>query len=114
MTKKLEFSIILPLCHDPGFLRSALKSLRQINFPSDHFEVLVVGGCCAPAQPGQALAEASVLDLASLSWRQEIAMDTPRFDHSATLLEGGGVLVVGGWNGADRSYIKEAEQYPEP
>ncbi len=43
MIKKLEFSIILPLCHDIKFLRSHLKSLRQINFPSDRFEVLVVG-----------------------------------------------------------------------
>jgi glycosyltransferase involved in cell wall biosynthesis len=44
MIKKLEFSIILPLCHNISFLRSALKSLRQMNFPSNLFEVLVVGG----------------------------------------------------------------------
>lgn len=44
MIKKPEFSIILPLCHNISFLRSALKSLRQINFPSDCFEVLVSGG----------------------------------------------------------------------
>lgn len=43
MTKELEFSVILPLCHDVSFLKKALTSLRQIKFPSACFEILVVG-----------------------------------------------------------------------
>jgi cellulose synthase/poly-beta-1,6-N-acetylglucosamine synthase-like glycosyltransferase len=44
MKSKPEFSIILPQCHNVSFLRVSLKSLCQINFPSDKFEVLVIGG----------------------------------------------------------------------
>jgi GT2 family glycosyltransferase len=38
-----EFTIIIPVCHDKQFLRKALASLRQIDFPADCFEVIVAG-----------------------------------------------------------------------
>lgn len=43
MTKELEFSIILLVCHGGSFLRNALASLREINYPPNRFEVLIAG-----------------------------------------------------------------------
>lgn len=39
----IEFSIIIPIFHSGLFLRKAIVSTRQIDFPPDCFEVLVVG-----------------------------------------------------------------------
>ncbi|KPJ65840.1 MAG: hypothetical protein AMJ43_09840 [Coxiella sp. DG_40] len=41
--EKIEFSIIIPVIHGGCFLRKALVSMRQIDFPAHRFEVLVAG-----------------------------------------------------------------------
>src|SRR3989337_59626 len=43
MIEEIKFSLILPVGHGGSFLRNALKSLHQMDFPQDQFEVLVVG-----------------------------------------------------------------------
>jgi GT2 family glycosyltransferase len=43
MSSEIKFSLILPVCHGGPFLLKALESLRGIEFPPEHFEVLVVG-----------------------------------------------------------------------
>jgi N-acetylneuraminic acid mutarotase len=70
-------------------------------------QVLLVGGI--PAQPPQAAGEAPREDTAALSsveiynpatntWRSTTSMSQARYLHTATLLQDGRVLVVGGWS----------------
>ncbi len=43
MPEDLDFSVILPVCHSGRFLRAALRSLKELDYPTDEFEVLVAG-----------------------------------------------------------------------
>ena len=43
MEQQLEFTIIIPVWHAGDFLRSALRSIQQLDFPRDRFEVIVAG-----------------------------------------------------------------------
>lgn len=59
--------------------------------------VLVVGGLQDPKQPA-ALDSAELYDPATGEWEDTGALETARYRHSATLLDSGKVLVVGGLN----------------
>lgn len=43
MNKEIKFSVIFPICHGGVFLMNALKSLGQLDFPRERFEVLFTG-----------------------------------------------------------------------
>jgi len=43
MPADLHFSVILPVCHSGRFLQEALRSLKELEYPSEGFEVLVGG-----------------------------------------------------------------------
>lgn len=43
MNKEIKFSVILPICHGGHFLKNALKSLGNLEFPRERFEVLFAG-----------------------------------------------------------------------
>jgi GT2 family glycosyltransferase len=43
MSRDVEFSIILPVCHGGRFLQAALKSIAGLDFPREKFEVLLAG-----------------------------------------------------------------------
>jgi len=43
MCEPIVFSVILPVCHGGTFLKKAIRSLREIDFSPDTFEVIVVG-----------------------------------------------------------------------
>jgi glycosyltransferase involved in cell wall biosynthesis len=43
MPKDPHFSVILPVCHSGQFLQEALRSLKELDYPGDGFEVLVGG-----------------------------------------------------------------------
>lgn len=43
MSRELEFSIILPVCHGGRFLRDALSSIRKVDYSPELFEVIVAG-----------------------------------------------------------------------
>lgn len=40
MAPEIEVSVILPVCHGGNSLRRALQSLRHVDFPPDHLEVI--------------------------------------------------------------------------
>ncbi len=43
MSKEITFSVILPVCHGGNFLKNALESLGNMEFPRERFEVLFAG-----------------------------------------------------------------------
>jgi GT2 family glycosyltransferase len=43
MSRELEFSIILPVCHGGRFLKDALSSIRKVDYSPEMFEVIVAG-----------------------------------------------------------------------
>ncbi|MFA9453116.1 MAG: glycosyltransferase family 2 protein [Candidatus Aminicenantaceae bacterium] len=43
MPKDPHFTVILPVCHSGQFLQEALRSLKELDFPGEGFEVLVGG-----------------------------------------------------------------------
>lgn len=84
-------------------------------------KVLVAGGC-EPAPPGTpacvtATDEAEIFDPATATWSPAGRMTVPRTGHTATVLPGGDVLVVGGCSGlsadgiCDSVKANSAERY---
>ena len=41
MSKSLDFSVVIPVCHGGSFLKEALLSLKAIDYPPERFEVLI-------------------------------------------------------------------------
>lgn len=62
-------------------------------------------------EEGVAVTVAELYDPSSGSWSLTGSMLSIRFDHTATLLENGKVLVVGGWNPASREVNGSAELF---
>jgi N-acetylneuraminic acid mutarotase len=73
-------------------------------------KLLVVGGCNSDTSEClNALSSVEVYDPNANSWTPVAPMNTARRSHTATLLPGGKVLVVGGWNGS--AALASAEIY---
>jgi N-acetylneuraminic acid mutarotase len=75
--------------------------------------VLVTGGSdIGSLNFGGALNTAELYDPATGAWKPTGTMNSPRILHTATLLPGGGVLVVGGFNsGVSSPFLRSAELY---
>ncbi len=72
-------------------------------------KVLVAGGVILTAQTQVALSTAELFDPSTGSWAATGSLSSARFNHTATLLPNGRVLVVGGQAG--RGILDEAELY---
>lgn len=72
-------------------------------------KVIVVGGLITAAQTQQALSSAELYDPTTGLWTATGTLSGPRFDHTATLLPNGRLLVVGGRN--NQTVLDSAELY---
>jgi len=82
-----------------GSLATARSNHTATLLPSG--KVLVVGGYTEPhGPPPVALSSAELYDPATGSWSPTGSLATARYDHTATLLPNGKVLVAGGYNNA--------------
>jgi len=43
MSDALTYSVIVPVKHRRAFLERALRSIANVNYPQDRYEVIVVG-----------------------------------------------------------------------
>jgi subtilase family serine protease len=91
-------------------LTGALNTAREFHTATllTNGLVLVAGGFCACGGWGES-SSAELYDPATGTWTNTGSMNTPRMDHTATLLTNGQVLVTGGDNGSGS--VPSAELY---
>jgi len=63
MTALPNFSIIIPTYRRPERLGACLEALTALDYPRDHFEVIVVDDGSGPAGPGLATSAGETLDV---------------------------------------------------
>ena len=73
-------------------------------------QVLVVGGASGVGE-SSVLNSAELYDPATGKWNTTASLNTARYNHTATRLSDGKVLVVGGFGGRSSGYLRSAELY---
>ena len=86
----------------------SVTRVRQTASPLASGQLLVAGGSTYNGAT-VVLASAERYDPATGAWRMAASMATPRYDHTATVLASGRVLVVGGYDGSNN--LASAELY---